>query len=39
MIDAGFCSLCGRRFNADPNRKHDGNNHIDCLDKLVEKPS
>ena len=35
MIDRGFCPLCGRRFDADPHREHDENNHIDCLEKLM----
>lgn len=34
MIREGFCQLCGRRFDADPERAHNGNCHDDCLEKL-----
>jgi len=30
MIEKGFCSSCGRRFDADPDRSHDGLMHDDC---------
>lgn len=34
MDRKGFCLLCGRRFEADPERPHDGNVHEDCLATL-----
>ena len=30
MIQKGFCSFCGRRLDADPDRPNDGEAHDDC---------
>jgi hypothetical protein len=30
MIRKGFCMICGRRLDADPDRPNDGEQHDDC---------
>lgn len=30
MIEKGFCLVCGRRLDADPDRPNDGVQHLDC---------
>lgn len=30
MIEEGFCLICGRRLDADPDRQNDGVQHNDC---------
>jgi hypothetical protein len=34
MINVGFCNLCGRRFDADPDKEHNNLNHIDCVERI-----
>lgn len=34
MINAGFCNLCGWRFDADPDREHNDLHHTDCAEKI-----
>jgi len=37
MIQKGFCIFCGRRFDADPCRKHDELAHKDCRETYIPK--
>ncbi len=37
MIKKGFCMSCGRRFDADPDRPNDGNEHDDCRRQSTPK--
>ena len=30
MIQKGYCSFCGKKFDAEPNRANDGTAHNDC---------
>lgn len=37
MIEKGFCIICGRRFDADPCRKHDELAHKDCRETSIPR--
>jgi hypothetical protein len=37
MIGEGFCQICGRRLDADPDRPNDGKQHLDCKRQNVPK--
>lgn len=37
MIGKGFCTSCGRRFDADPDRPNDGEQHDDCRRQSAPK--
>lgn len=37
MIGKGFCLVCGRRLDADPDRPNDGAQHDDCKRQSVPR--